>query len=316
MTTRAIASVLAVVDLRFIYWLVVQSRHPRLSGWLWPCDGCTRPPTDSYLLLLAAMAVGSIVMQLFLLVNVLTVSRACLAARDPVPVEPDPSLRVAFLTTIVPGKEPIELAERTLRAATRIIYDGPFDVWLLDEGDSDDVKRMCARLGVRHFTRKGRGHLELQTGIFALNTKHGNYNRWLREHAGDYDVIMFVDTDHVPLPIMAERLLGYFRDPDVAFVVAPQFYGNQDSRVTRWAESAQYLFHSVIQRAGNRRGCAMLVGHQRGDPHGRDQDRITPTPSPRTWRPACGSTPARTRPPAGRWRSVYTPDLVAVGEGP
>jgi len=60
------------------------------------------------------------------------------------------TLRVAFLTTIVPGKEPIELAERTLTAATEIVYGGTFDVWLLDEGDSDDVKEMCGRLGVRH----------------------------------------------------------------------------------------------------------------------------------------------------------------------
>ena len=96
--------------------------------------------------------------------------------------------------------------------------------------------------------------------MFASKTKHGNHNRWLWEHGGDYDVVMFVDTDHVPLPIMAERMLGYFRDPDVAFVVGPQFYGNQGNRITRWAESAQYLFHSVIQRGGNRRGCAMLVG--------------------------------------------------------
>ena len=313
-TIRVIALVLAAVDVRFIYWLVVQSQHPRLSGWLWS-PTVHAAATDSYLLLLAAMAVGSIAMQLFLLMNVLTVSRACLAARDPVPVEPDPSLRVAFLTTIVPGKEPVELAERTLRAATRISYDGPFDVWLLDEGDSDEVKRMCERLGVRHFTRKGRGHPELHTGIFAINTKHGNYNRWLREHAGGYDVIMFVDTDHVPLPIMAERLLGYFRDPDVAFVVAPQFYGNQDSRVTRWAESAQYLFHSVIQRAGNRRRCAMLVGTnaairtaaiKAGFADSITEDMATSLRIHATRNEATGRA----------WRSVYTPDLVAVGEGP
>jgi cellulose synthase/poly-beta-1,6-N-acetylglucosamine synthase-like glycosyltransferase len=126
---------------------------------------------------------------------------------------------------------------------------------LLDEGNSDEVKQMCKRLGVHRFSRKGRGHLELDTGMFANKTKHGNHNRWLWEYAGDYDVVMFADTDHVPLPIMAERLLGYFRDPDVAFVVGPRFYGNQDNRITRWAESAQYLFHSVIQRAGNRRRC-------------------------------------------------------------
>jgi hypothetical protein len=200
-------------------------------------------------------------------------------------------------------------------AAKAIIYDGKLDLWLLDEGNSDEVRDMCLRLGVRHFSRKGRGHLELDTGTFANKTKHGNHNRWLWEHAGDYDVVMFVDTDHVPLPIMAERLLGYFRDPDVAFVVGPQFYGNQENRITRWAESAQYLFHSVIQRAGNRRRCAMLVGTnaavrtsaiKKGYVDSITEDmatslRIHATRKKETGRP---------------WRSVYTPDLVAVGEGP
>jgi hypothetical protein len=115
---------------------------------------------DGRILLLAGMTVGSIVMQLFLLTNVLTVSRACLAVRDPIPAAPDTSLRVAFLTTIVPGKEPIEMAERTLRAAQEIVYGGKLDVWLLDEGDSSEVKDMCGRLGVRHFSRKDRGYLD------------------------------------------------------------------------------------------------------------------------------------------------------------
>ncbi len=313
-TIRLIALFLAVVDVRFIYWLIVQSSHPRLGGWLWSAT-VHAASTDAYLVLLAGMAFGSIIMQLFLLMNVLTVSRACLAARDPIPVEPDTSLRVAFLTTIVPGKEPIEIAERTLVAAKEIVYGGKFDVWLLDEGDSDDVKEMCGRLDVHHFTRKGRGYLELDTGIFASKTKHGNHNRWLWEHGGEYDVVMFVDTDHVPLPIMADRLLGYFRDPDVAFVVGPQFYGNQDNRITRWAESAQYLFHSVIQRAGNRRGCAMLVGTnaavrtsaiRKGYVDSITEDMATSLRIHATKNEATGRA----------WRSVYTPDLVAVGEGP
>ena len=128
-------------------------------------------------------------------------------------------------------------------------------------------------------------------------------------------MVMFVDTDHVPLPIMAERLLGYFRDPDVAFVVGPQFYGNQENRITRWAESAQYLFHSVIQRAGNRRRCAMLVGTnaairtsaiRKGYVASITEDMATSLRIHATRNPATGR----------QWRSVYTPDLVAVGEGP
>ena len=314
LVTRLIALVLVALDVRFIYWLIFQSQYPDLGGWLWQAAiGPIR--ADAYILLLAGMAGGSIVMQLFLLTNVLTVSRACLVARDPVPVEPDPGFRVAFLTTIVPGKEPIEMAERTLRAATAIVYAGKLDVWLLDEGDSDEVKAMCRRVGARHFTRKGRGYLDFDSGTFANKTKHGNHNRWLWEHAGHYDIVMFVDTDHVPLPIMAERLLGYFRDPDVAFVVGPQFYGNQQDRITRWAESAQYLFHSVIQRAGNRRGCPMLVGTnaavrtsaiRKGYVDSITEDMATSLRIHATKNPATGR----------KWRSVYTPDLVSVGEGP
>jgi cellulose synthase/poly-beta-1,6-N-acetylglucosamine synthase-like glycosyltransferase len=314
LATRLIVLALVVLDARFMYWLVFQSRYPHLGVWLWQ-SGMHAALADGYIVLRAGMAFGSIVMQLFLLMNVLTVSRACLAARDPIPVEPDTRLRVAFLTTFVPGKEPIAMAERTLKAAKGIVYDGKLDLWLLDEGNSDEVKEMCQRLGVHHFSRKGRGYLELDTGTFASKTKHGNHNRWLWEHAGDYDVVMFVDTDHVPLPIMAERLLGYFRDPEVAFVVGPQFYGNQDNRITRWAESAQYLFHSVIQRAGNRRRCAMLVGTnaavrtsaiRHGYVASITEDMATSLTIHSSKCPETGRA----------WRSVYTPDLVAVGEGP
>jgi cellulose synthase/poly-beta-1,6-N-acetylglucosamine synthase-like glycosyltransferase len=313
LATRLIAFVLVILDIRFLYWLIFQSKYPHLHGWQWHVSAHAAI-TDGYLLLLAAMAAGSIIMQMFLLVNVLTVSRACLAARDPIPVEPDTRLRVAFLTTLVPDKEPLEMAERTLRAAKTIVYGGQLDLWLLDEGNSDAIKDMCRRLGVRHFSRKNRGHLELDHGTFADKTKHGNHNRWLWEHAGDYDVVMFVDPDHVPLPIMAERLLGYFRDPEVAFVVGPQFYGNQEHRITRWAESAQYLFHGVIQRAGNRRRCAMLVGTnvavRTSAIKGGYVASITEDM-------ATSFKIHATKSPTGRtWRSVYTPDLVAVGEGP
>jgi cellulose synthase/poly-beta-1,6-N-acetylglucosamine synthase-like glycosyltransferase len=314
LATRIITLSLVGLDIRFMYWLIFQSQYPHLQTWLWQ-SSVHALATDGYVLIRALMAAGSIVMQMFLLINVLTVSRACVAARDPVPVEPDPKLRVAFLTTIVPDREPLELAERTLRAAREIAYAGKLDLWLLDEGDSDQAKEICRQLGVHHFSRKGRGYLELETGTFASKTKHGNHNRWLWEHAGDYDVVMFVDTDHVPLPIMAERLLGYFRDPDVAFVVAPQFYGNTGNRITRWAESAQYLFHSVIQRAGNRRNCAMLVGTnaavrtsaiRHGYVASITEDMATSLKIHTTKSDVTGRS----------WRSVYTPDLVAVGEGP
>ncbi len=263
------------------------------------------------------MIAGTALIELFRLVNVFTLCLATLWARDPEPVAPRTGMRVAFLTTIVPGKEPVEMVERTLQAATRIVHDGPYDVWLLDEGDDDEVKAMCARNGIRHFSRKGVEKWNQPAGGFKARTKHGNYNAWVDAHGDGYDVFVSVDPDHVPLPNFAERLLGYFHDPDVAFVIGPQIYGNTERAVTRWAESQQYLFHSLLQRAGNRLGVAMLVGTNNAvrisalRAVGGLQDSITEDMATSL------AVHSRRNPETGeRWRSVYTPDVLAIGEGP
>jgi cellulose synthase/poly-beta-1,6-N-acetylglucosamine synthase-like glycosyltransferase len=111
--------------------------------------------------------------------------------------------------------------------------------------------------------------------------------------------------------------MGYFHDPDVAFVVGPQVYGNYDNFVTRAAESQQYLFHSVLQRAGNRFTTAMFVGTNNAvrlsalRAIGGLQDSITEDAATSiVWH-------ASRNPETGRkWKSVYTPDVLAVGEGP
>ena len=128
---------------------------------------------------------------------------------------------------------------------------GLLHVWLLDEGDDPEVKEVCARLGVHHFSRKGVAKWNQPKGPHRAKTKHGNYNAWLDAHGDDYDFFASVDTDHVPLPNYLERMLGFFRDPDVGFVIGPQVYGNYDNAVTKAAESQQFLFHALIQRAGN-----------------------------------------------------------------
>ncbi|WP_229071186.1 glycosyltransferase family 2 protein [Actinoplanes sp. DH11] len=265
----------------------------------------------------AVMIAATALIELFRLVNVVTLCLATLRARDPVPVPPDADLRVAFLTTIVPGKEPMEMVERTLRAARAIRHPGRYDVWLLDEGNDPAVKAMCREVGARHFSRKGVARWNTEAGGFKAKTKHGNYNSWIDQHGSRYDVFVSVDPDHVPLPNFCERLLGYFRDPDVAFVIGPQIYGNYDNVITRWAESQQYLFHSLLQRAGNRLGIPMLVGTNNavrisalrsigGLQDSITEDMATSLVAHSTRNPATGS----------RWKSVYTPDVLAVGEGP
>lgn len=119
------------------------------------------------------------------------------------------------------------------------------------------------------------------------------------------------------MPNYLERMLGYFRDPDVGFVIGPQVYGNYDTFVTKAAESQQFLFHALIQRAGNRYGAPMFVGTSNAvrisalKQIGGLYDSITEDM-------ATGFEMHRARNPrTGRkWRSVYTPDVLAVGEGP
>lgn len=160
------------------------------------------------------VAIGLI--ELFRCLNVLSNAHATLVARDPVPVVPETGTKVAFLTSFVPGKEPLEMVTKTLEAAVRIRHRGLMHVWLLDEGDDPEVKEVCARLGVHHFSRKGVAKWNRKKGPHRAKTKHGNYNAWLDAHGDDYDFFASVDTDHVPLPNYLERMLGFFRDPDAA----------------------------------------------------------------------------------------------------
>lgn len=254
---------------------------------------------------------------LFLLVNVTTIGRASLAARNPVPVKPPAGSAVAFATTIVPDREPLEIVRRTLEAALRIRHDGPFDVWLLDEGGEEDVRAMCEELGVRWFSRRGMARYNRSKGAFKARSKHGNYNAWLDAHGDDYEFLISVDPDHVPLENFAERFLGYFRDPDVAFVVGPQVYGNFDGFVTKSAESQQFLFHSLVQRAGNRTRTPMFVGTNLAvrisalKGVGGLQDSVTEDIAT-----GLAIHTARNPETGRRWSSVYTPDVIAVGEGP
>ena len=291
-------------EVLFLLFLLRPANHPEFAGdW------------QSYL---AMGLIGSIaVIELLRLVNVFTLAIATLNARDPVPTTPLTGQRIAFITTIVPSKEPIEMVRRTLQAAVAFRYEGTLDVWLLDEGDDPAVRAMCAELGVRHFTRHGVPEWNQDAGRYKARTKHGNYNAWLDAHGDDYDYWVSVDSDHVPLPNFAERLMGYFHDPDVAFVVGPQVYGNYDNFVTRAAESQQYLFHSVLQRAANRFGTAMFVGTNNAvrlsalRAIGGLQDSITEDAATSVvWH-------SSTNPETGAvWKSVYTPDVLAVGEGP
>ncbi|MFE1444241.1 glycosyltransferase family 2 protein [Streptomyces sp. NPDC058739] len=240
-------------------------------------------------------------------------------AKDPIPMVPPQGLRVALLTTIVPSKEPMAVVQRTLRAMLEVARWGcTVDVWILDEGNDPAVRQMAARLGVHHFSRKERPEYNQPSGPFRARTKAGNHNAWRAEHENGYDVVAQMDPDHVPMPCFLERTLGYFHDPDTAFVVAPQVYGNAyDNWVAHGASVQQYLFSSIVERGGNGLDAPLLIGTNHlyrvtawqqigGYQDSIIEDHLTSMRIHGTLNPATGNG----------WKGVYTPDVVAVGEGP
>ena len=294
-----------VIQSAFLIWLLMPGHLPGLSHSVLLSAG-------------SIVMIGSIyLIELFRLINVGSLCIASALAQDPVPMAASPGTRVAFLTSIVPSREPLSVLRKTLEAARRIRHDGLLDIWVLDEGDDTMVRLMCRELGVNHFTRLGIAKWNQPSGRFKARTKHGNYNSWIDDHGGDYEFFISVDLDHVPLPSFAERMLGYFRDPDVAFVVGPQVYGNYDNVVTKGAESQQFVFHGLIQRLGNRFRSPMLVGTNNAvritalEQVGGLRDSITEDLATSL---ACHSKPNPVT--SHNWRSVYTPDVLAVGEGP
>jgi cellulose synthase/poly-beta-1,6-N-acetylglucosamine synthase-like glycosyltransferase len=298
----------AITAVVFIVWLIRPEHIPGFTGDL--------PPWALWTARLGFVLVVGV--ELVRLLQNLAVWVFAFNAKDPIPVDPPIGWRVALLTTIVPAKEPIDIVERTLRKMLDVAYCGVVDVWILDEGDDPAVKAMANRLGVRHFSRRGRPEYNRPSGPFRARSKAGNHNAWRAEHEHEYDIVAQMDPDHVPVPSFLERTLGYFRDPDVAFVVAPQVYGNVfDNWIAHGASGQQYLFSGIVERGGNGLDAPLLIGTNHlyrpaawaqigGYQDSIIEDHLTSMRVQGTVNPSTGR----------RWKGVYTPDVLAVGEGP
>lgn len=265
---------------------------------------------------------------------VLTMAIATVIACKPVLPRYTKESRAALLITFVPRSEDINVLEKTLIAAKKVRHNGVLEIIVLDEGDPDNpyaVIEVIERLNreyegnlVRRISRFGLDRYHQKSGRFETKTKHGNINAGLHhikvnpEVYGQYAFILGLDPDHAPMESFAERMLGYFVDPNVAYVAGPQAYANSEHNwVARMAESMQFVFHSVIQLAANAYHAPMLVGTSYAvrwmvlEQIGGIQSSITedmatsyailPKINPATGKP---------------WKGVYTPDLLAHGEGP
>ena len=110
--------------------------------------------------------------------------------------------------------EPLEVLRRTAIGARAIRY--PHRTYLLDDGKRDDVKALAEELGIGYIRRTSNA-----------NAKSGNLNFAISQTRGEF--ILQLDADHVPHPSIIHRMLGYFDDPKMAIVQAPQDFYNVDS---------------------------------------------------------------------------------------
>jgi cellulose synthase (UDP-forming) len=167
----------------------------------------------------------------------------------PLHIAPRKGLKVAVVTTIVPGSESLEMLEETLRAMAALDY--PHDAWVLDEGDDEEVKTICRRNGALHFSRKSSPHYQTESGQYQVRSKHGNYNAWLEEIGFHrYQIITAFDPDHAPASDFLSKTLGYFEDPSIGYVQAAQAYYNQSaSFIARGAAEETYEYYSCSQMA-------------------------------------------------------------------
>jgi cellulose synthase (UDP-forming) len=147
--------------------------------------------------------------------------------------------------------EPLEVLRRTAIGARAIRY--PHRTYMLDDGKREDVRQMAEALGIGYIRRVGN-----------QNAKSGNLNFAISQTGGEF--ILQLDADHVPHPDIIDRMLGYFEDPKVALVQAPQDFYNVDSFThvvndegrRLWEENR--IFFSLIQPGRDHWNAAFFCG--------------------------------------------------------
>jgi cellulose synthase (UDP-forming) len=142
--------------------------------------------------------------------------------------------------------EPLAIIRETVDAARRV--DVPHRTIVLDDGDSDAVLALTQELGVEYLRRSEK-----------KQRKAGNINHALSKVQTDFVAIL--DSDYVPTRDFLLKTLPFLLgDSKLAFVQAPQYYGNRDGFVSGGTAEIQEIFYRHVQGAKNAFNAAFCVG--------------------------------------------------------
>jgi cellulose synthase (UDP-forming) len=147
--------------------------------------------------------------------------------------------------------EDVELVRLSLRDAKAMTYPHAIDIriYALDDGRRPEMRAVAEQEGVRYLTRATN-----------VGFKAGNLRNGLEHSQGD--LIVICDADTRAFPGLLEQTLGYFRDPDVAWVQTPQWFYDLDQGVSLpdWLDD-----RAKLGRAGRAvgRGIEAILGEIR-----------------------------------------------------
>ncbi|RMH74467.1 MAG: glycosyltransferase [Calditrichaeota bacterium] len=130
--------------------------------------------------------------------------------RDPRPEDHRPLNVDVFFPTY---DEDPELVRLSILDAKKIRYPYPIHITIhvLDDGRREEMKQVAMEEGVNYITRENN-----------IGFKAGNLRNAMEQTYGDFIVIC--DADTRPFPTILEHTLGFFRDPDMAWVQTPQWF--------------------------------------------------------------------------------------------
>lgn len=144
--------------------------------------------------------------------------------------------------------EPVEVIAPTIAAACAL--EPAHQTWVLDDGDRPWVAELCADLGARYVRRPEHTHAKAGNMNHALDLM----TREAADGAEAIDIVAVLDCDHVPLPRFLTATLGWFEDPKVALVQAPQTYYNAGAFDDDGDTGEQGVFFHVLLPGRNHDG--------------------------------------------------------------
>lgn len=195
--------------------------------------------------------------------------------------------------------EPVEVVEPTVAAARRMASDGPVQVYICDDGDSDEMQALAERYQVGYLRRPE------HTGA-----KAGNLNHALTRT--DSPLVAVFDCDHVPDRRFLDYTIRHFARSDVALVQTPQYYANaRQNPVAGASWSQQALFFGIIARGkaalDSMFCCGTNVVYRRSA-----LEQVGGIPENSLTEDFELSIRLRER----DWHTVYVPEVLASGLGP